>query len=152
MSVTDIVLALFTLLLLAYAIYDEFIMGTRKGKTRLRVNLRRRNKLDSIIFIGLLAILLYNNIHANGTVITNYLLIGLGLIAFYLSFIRWPKMLFKEEGFYFANTFITYDRIRSMNLSEDGILVFELEQKKLLIRVNELDDLERIYKIMVNNQ
>jgi uncharacterized membrane protein YobD (UPF0266 family) len=61
-------------------------------------------------------------------------------------------MLFKEEGFYFANTFITYDRIRSMNLSEDGILVFELEQKKLLIRVNELDDLERIYKIMVNNQ
>jgi uncharacterized membrane protein YobD (UPF0266 family) len=39
-----------------------------------------------------------------------------------------------------------------MNLSEDGVLVFELEQKKLLIRVNELDDLERIYKLMVENQ
>jgi len=80
MSVTDIVLALFILLLLAYAIYDEFIMGTKNGETRLRVNPRRRNKLDSIIFIGLLAILLYNNIHANGTAVTNYLLIGLGLI------------------------------------------------------------------------
>ena len=152
MSVTDIVLVLFIVLLLAYAIYDEFIMGTRNGKTRLRVNLRRRNKLDSIIFIGLLAILLYNNIQANGTPLTNYLLIGLGLVAFYLSFIRWPKLLFKPAGFYFANAFITYDRIRGMNLSEDGVLVFDLEQKKLLIRVNELDDLERIYKIMVENQ
>ena len=85
MSVTDIVLVLFIVLLLAYSIYDEFIMGTRNGKTRLRVNLRRRNKLDSIIFIGLLAILLYNNIQANGTPLTNYLLIGLGLVAFYLS-------------------------------------------------------------------
>ena len=73
-------------------------------------------------------------------------------MAFYLSFIRWPKLLFKPKGFYFANTFITYDRIRSMNLSEDGVLVFELEQKKLLIRVNELDDLEKIYKVMVENQ
>lgn len=152
MSVTDIVLALFTFMLLAYAIYDEFIMGAKNGKTRLRVNLRRRNKLDSIIFIGLLAILLYNNIQANGTPLTNYLLIGLALVAFYLSFTRWPKLLFKPKGFYFANTFITYDRIRSMNLSEDGVLVFELEQKKLLIRVNELDDLEKIYKVMVENQ
>lgn len=152
MSVTDIVLALFAFALLAYAIYDEFIMDTKNGKTRLRVNLRRRNRLDSIIFIGLLAILLYNNIHANGTPLTNYLLIGLGLVAFYLSFIRWPKMLFKPTGFYYANTFITYDRVRSMNLSEDGVLVFELEQKKLLIRVNHLDDLEKIYKVMVENQ
>lgn len=152
MSVTDIVLALFAFALLAYAIYDEFIMDTKNGKTRLRVNLRRRNRLDSIIFIGLLAILLYNNIHANGTPLTNYLLIGLGLVALYLSFIRWPKMLFKPTGFYYANTFITYDRVRSMNLSEDGVLVFELEQKKLLIRVNHLDDLEKIYKVMVENQ
>lgn len=152
MSVTDIVLALFAFALLAYAIYDEFIMDTKNGKTRLRVNLRRRNRLDSIIFIGLLAILLYNNIHANGTPLTNYLLIGLGLVAFFLSFIRWPKMLFKPTGFYYANTFITYDRVRSMNLSEDGVLVFELEQKKLLIRVNHLDDLEKIYKVMVENQ
>ncbi|GBU13190.1 inner membrane protein [Enterobacterales bacterium] len=145
MSVTDIVLALFSFLLLAYAVYDEFLMGTNKGVTRLKVNLRRRNKLDCIIFIGLLAILLYNNINAQGTAITNYLLIALALIAFYISFIRWPKMLFKETGFFYANAFITYDRIKAMNLSEDGILVIELEQRKLLIRVNNMDDLEKIY-------
>ncbi len=152
MSVTDIVLALFSLLLLAYAVYDEFLMGMNKGPTRLKVNLRRRNKLDCIIFIGLLAILLYNNINAQGTAVTNYLLIALALIAFYISFIRWPKLLFKESGFFYANAFITYDRIQAMNLSEDGVLVIELEQRKLLIRVNNMDDLENIYNLMLENQ
>ncbi|MGC6386610.1 DUF986 family protein [Ewingella sp. S1.OA.A_B6] len=152
MSVTDIVLALFSLLLLAYAIYDEFLMGMNKGTTLLKVNLRRRNKLDCIIFIGLLVILLYNNINAHGTAITNYLLIALALIAFYISFIRWPKMLFKATGFFYANVFITYDRIKAMNLSEDGILVFDLEQRKLLIRVNNLDDLQNIYDFIIQNQ
>ncbi|GAB2928811.1 DUF986 family protein [Hafnia psychrotolerans] len=152
MSVTDIILALFSLLLLAYAIYDEFLMGMKKGATLLKVNLRRRNKLDCIIFIGLLFILLYNNINAHGTAITNYLLIALALIAFYISFIRWPKMLFKATGFFYANAFITYDRIKAMNLSEDGILVFDLEQRKLLIRVNNLDDLQNIYNFIVENQ
>lgn len=152
MSVTDIVLALFSLLLLAYAVYDEFLMGMNKGATRLKVNLRRRNKLDCIIFIGLLAILLYNNINAQGTAVTNYLLIALALIAFYISFIRWPKLLFKDTGFFYANAFITYDRIKAMNLSEDGILVIDLEQRKLLIRVNDMDDLQNIYNLMTENQ
>ncbi|MDR3432019.1 MAG: DUF986 family protein [Rouxiella aceris] len=152
MSVTDIALIIFILLLLAYAIYDEFIMDKRQGKTQLRVNLQRRNKIDAVIFIGLLVILLYNNINAHGSLVTNYLLISLGLIAFYISFIRWPKMLFKATGFFYANSFITYERIKAMNLSEDGILVIQLEQKKLLIRVNHLDDLESIYKLMVNYQ
>ncbi|TPG62714.1 DUF986 family protein [Ewingella americana] len=152
MSVTDIVLALFSLLLLAYAVYDEFLMGMNKGVTRLKVNLRRRNKLDCIIFIGLLAILLYNNINAQGTAVTNYLLIALALIAFYISFIRWPKLLFKTTGFFYANAFITYDRIKAMNLSEDGVLVIDLEQRKLLIRVNNMDDLQNIYNLMIENQ
>jgi len=30
--------------------------------------------------------------------------------------------------------------------------VIQLEQKKLLVRVSELDDLERIYKVMVSYQ
>jgi uncharacterized membrane protein YobD (UPF0266 family) len=61
-------------------------------------------------------------------------------------------MLFKSTGFYYANAFITYDRIKSMNLSEDGVLVIELEQRKLLIRVNQLDDLQNIYNLMVEHQ
>jgi len=152
MSVTDIALVIFTLLLLLYAIYDEFIMSALKGKTRLKVNLKRRSQLDCMIFIVLIAILLYNNINAHGSSITNYLLIGLALIAFYISFIRWPKLLFKETGFFYTNVFILYDRIQSMNLSEDGILVIQLEQRRLLVRVNQLDDLERIYKFIATNQ
>lgn len=152
MTVTDIALIIFIFLLLAYAVYDEFIMGQTRGKTLLSVNLQRRNKLDAVIFIGLLAILLYNNIYAQGSHLTTYLLVSLALIAFYISFVRLPKMLFKTSGFYYANIFITYDRIKAMNLSEDGILVIQLEQKRLLVRVKEMDDLENIYKFMVNYQ
>lgn len=152
MMVTDIALIIFIFLLLAYAVYDEIIMGQTRGKTLLSVNLQRRNKLDAVIFIGLLAILLYNNIYAQGSHLTTYLLVSLALIAFYISFVRLPKMLFKTSGFYYANIFITYDRIKAMNLSEDGILVIQLEQKRLLVRVKEMDDLENIYKFMVNYQ
>ncbi|WP_145509381.1 DUF986 family protein, partial [Yersinia rochesterensis] len=76
----------------------------------------------------------------------------LALIAFYISYIRWPKLLFKNTGFFYANAFIEYNRIKSMNLSEDGILVIELEQRRLLIQVNQLDDLEKIYNFFLENQ
>jgi uncharacterized membrane protein YobD (UPF0266 family) len=39
-----------------------------------------------------------------------------------------------------------------MNLSEDGILVIELENRRLLIHVRKLDDLESIYHYMVQQQ
>jgi len=39
-----------------------------------------------------------------------------------------------------------------MQLSEDGVLVVQLEQRRLLIRVRNIDDLEKIYKIMVKTQ
>ena len=152
MSITNIALIVFIVLMLAYAIYDEFLLDNRKGKTRLKVYLQRRNKLDAIIFIGLLAILLYQNIVNHGSGLTAYLLVGVALLAFYLSFVRWPKLRFKENGFYYATIFITYDRVKAMNLSEDGVLVVQLEQKPLLVRVKELDDLENIYKFMVNYQ
>ena len=35
-------------------------------------------------------------------------------------------------------------------LSEDGILVIQLEQRRLLIAVQQLDDLERIYNTLVD--
>lgn len=42
MTVTDIVLVLFIVALLAYAIYDEFIMPRRHGETLLSLPLLRR--------------------------------------------------------------------------------------------------------------
>lgn len=42
MTVTDIVLVLFIVALLAYAIYDELIMPRRHGETLLTLPLLRR--------------------------------------------------------------------------------------------------------------
>jgi len=152
MSLTDYVIVLFIALFLAYAIYDEFIMDRLKGPTQLKVLLKRRNKLDSLIFVGLVAILIYHNVNNQGPRITTTLLMALAFLSVYLFWIRLPKLLFKPEGFYYANIFIDYRRIKAMNLSEDGILVIELENRRLLIHVRKLDDLESIYHYMVQQQ
>lgn len=152
MTLTDVVLLVFIVSLLGWAIYDEFIMGKLKGKTRLAVTLLRRNRIDSTIFVGLVGILIYNNITTNGTPVTTWLLSALALVAIYLSWIRQPKLLFKNEGFFFAGAWILYSRIKEINLSEDGVLVMQLEQRRLLIRVRNIDDLENIYKFLIKNQ
>lgn len=152
MSLTDFAILLFIVLLLLYAIYDQWVMPRRHGKTQLRVVLQRRSKIDSLIFIGLIMILIYNNVTQHGPVITTTLLMALILVAVYLFWIRSPQLILKSEGLFFANAWINYDRIKSMNLSEDGVLVIELEQRRLLIRVKKLDDLEKIYHVMFKNQ
>lgn len=152
MTVTDIVLVLFIVALLAYAFYDEFIMPRRNGETLLAVPLLRRGRIDAFIFAGLLAILIYNNVMSQGALLTTWLLCVLALMAFYLFWIRAPKIIFKNHGFFFTNIWIEYNRIKEMNLSEDGVLVMQLEQRRLLVRVKNIDDLEKIYKIMVKTQ
>lgn len=39
-----------------------------------------------------------------------------------------------------------------MNLSEDGVLVMQLEQRRLLIRVQNIDNLGKIYKLLISTQ
>ena len=152
MTVTDIVLVLFIAALLAYAIYDEFIMPHRHGETLLSLPLLRRGRVDAFIFAGLIVILIYNNVTSHGAILTTWLLCALALMAIYLFWIRTPKIIFKPRGFFFANVWIEYQRIKEMNLSEDGVLVMQLEQRRLLIRVRNIDDLEKIYKLLVSTQ
>ena len=152
MTITDIVLVLFIVALLAYAIYDEWIMPRRHGATLLAIPLLRRGRVDAFIFAGLLVILIYNNVMSGGALLTTWLLCALALMAIYLFWIRAPKILFKKDGFFFANVWIEYNRIKEMNLSEDGVLVMQLEQRRLLIRVRNIDDLEKIYKLLVKTQ
>ncbi|MBN1085568.1 DUF986 family protein [Erwinia sp. V90_4] len=152
MSLTDYLILLFIVLILVYAIYDELIMDRLHGPTRLKILLQRRNKLDSLIFIGLLAILLYNNLAAQGPQLTTMLLLALGGLSAWLFWIRAPKMLFKEKGFFYANVFIEYARISAINLSEDGVLVINLEKRRLLVHVRKLDDLETIYQFMLESR
>ncbi|WP_318392868.1 DUF986 family protein [Enterobacter sp.] len=152
MTITDIVLILFVVALLAWAIYDELIMPKRHGETLLALPLLRRSRIDGFIFAGLLVILIYNNVTNNGSVLTTWLLCALVLLAIYLFWVRAPKIIFKTTGFFFANVWIEYSRIQKMNLSEDGVLVMQLEQRRLLIRVKNIDDLERISQLFMQNQ
>jgi len=152
MTITDWVLILFIAALLAYAIYDQFIMPRLNGPVLLAIPLLRRSRVDGIIFVGLVAILIYQNMNAHGQLITTWLLCALALMGLYLFWIRTPKIIFKSAGFYFANVWIAYSRIKEMNLSEDGVLVMQLEQRRLLVRVRNIDDLERIYKLLASSQ
>ncbi|AHF76834.1 Putative membrane protein [Sodalis praecaptivus] len=153
MTVTDIGLVVMIVIALLFAVFDEFIVDyALRGKTRLRVPLRRQGRLDGLIFIVLLLILLYKNITTGGTVVTSTLILILGLMVVYLAYIRRPRMLFKTEGFFYGNVFIRYSRIKNMNLSEDGYLVIDLEKRRLLIQVNKLDDLENIYHFLMELQ
>ena len=150
MTLTDSLIALCIAALLLFAFYDEAILPRRKGPTRLRVALRRRHKIDSLIFIGLLVILLWNNVTHQGPQLTTTLLMVLCFLAFWLFWLRRPTLLMKNEGLFYAGVWVDYARIQSMNLSEDGILVMQLEQRRLLIAVQQLDDLERIYNTLVD--
>jgi uncharacterized membrane protein YobD (UPF0266 family) len=152
MTITDWVLVFFIIALLAFAIYDQFIMPRRHGATLLSIPLLRRNRIDGAIFVGLIAILIYNNINNNGAQITTWLLSSLALMGLYLFWIRSPKIIFKSAGFFFANIWIEYPRVKQMNLSEDGVLVMQLEQRRLLVRVKNIDDLERISKLLLSSQ
>lgn len=152
MTIADIVLVLFIAALLAYAIYDEFILPRRYGETLLSLPLLRRGRIDGAIFAGLLAILIYNNMMNHGALLTTWLLCALALMAIYLFWIRTPKIIFKSTGFFFSSAWIEYNRIKEMNLSEDGVLVMQLEQRRLLIRVKNIDDLEKIYKLLIRTQ
>ncbi|CAG8998800.1 MAG: hypothetical protein CENE_00760 [Candidatus Celerinatantimonas neptuna] len=147
MSLTDGVLIAFIVLLFGYAVYDELIMPQRRGHTLLKVSLLQKTRLDCLIFVVLIGILIYRNVITEGSTFTTYLLISLALIAVYLAYIRHPKLLFKERGLFFANAFIDYQRIKSMNLTEDGVLVFGLDSGKLPIELQQIDDLDQITEL-----
>ncbi|VFS62928.1 Predicted membrane protein [Raoultella planticola] len=100
MTITDLVLILFIVVLLAFAIYDQFIMPRRNGPLLLAIPLLRRSRVDGIIFVGLTAILIYNNIISHGALITTWLLSALALMGLFLFWIRTPKIIFKPTGFF----------------------------------------------------
>ncbi|MDC9604216.1 DUF986 family protein [Xenorhabdus griffiniae] len=152
MSLNDIILIVLIVLMLAFAIYDEFIINQLKGKTLLNIKLKRKQRLDALIFIILIAIIIYNNVTSHGSQFTTYLLTFIILVTLYLGYIRSPKLIFKKQGFYYANRFFSYENINAMNLSEDGILMMDLGQNKIYVSVTKLDDLEKIYQFLVNNR
>lgn len=80
MSLTDWLLIAFIAALLAFAIYDQFILPRLKGPVLLATPLLRRGRVDGIIFVGLVAILIWQNIVNRGQPITTWLLCALALM------------------------------------------------------------------------
>ncbi|CAA2930092.1 DUF986 family protein [Arsenophonus endosymbiont of Bemisia tabaci] len=152
MHMNNIVLTFLILLMLTYAIYEELIVNLLNGKTKLKIKLNRKNRIDAVIFIILIAIVIYHNIIQHGSQITNYLLMISIIIAVYLTFIRYPKLYFKDKVFYYNNVYILYENIKTINLSKNGILIVGLEKRKIYIAVKQFDDLDEIYNFMINNK
>ncbi|CBJ81692.1 putative membrane protein [Xenorhabdus bovienii str. Jollieti] len=152
MNFNDIILIILILLMFAFAIYDEFIINQLKGKTLLNIKLKRKHRIDALIFIVLISIVIYNNVIVQGNQLTTYLLLFIILFTIYLGYIRSPKLIFKNKGFYYANRFLQYEKINAMNLSEDGILMISFEKNNIYITVSKLDDLEKIYQFLINNK
>lgn len=100
MTITDLVLVLFIIALMAYAVYDQFIMPRRNGPVLLSIPLLRRGRADGLIFVGLVAILIYNNINSHGELMTTWLLSALALMGLYLFWIRVPHIIFKSTRFF----------------------------------------------------
>ncbi|PHM72956.1 DUF986 family protein [Xenorhabdus sp. KJ12.1] len=152
MSLNDIILIASILLAFAFAIYDEFFIHYFKDKTLLTIKLKRKHRIDALIFIILVSIVIYNNIASQGSPLTTYLLSFIILISIYFGYIRSPKIIFKKEGFYYFNRLFYYEKIKAINLSEDGILMIDFEVNKIYIAVTKLDDLEKIYKFLLSNK
>ncbi|MTD39478.1 DUF986 family protein [Erwinia sp. CPCC 100877] len=152
MDLTEIILFALIVSMLGWALYVEVAPERRRGRTRLTVPLLRRSPADTAIFTALLAILVYNNLVNHGSLLTTWLLCGTALLAIYTGWLRTPWLRFKTGGFFYGPLWISYSRVREMNLSEDGVLVVQLEKRRLLIRVRNIDDLEEVYKIMLHDQ
>ncbi|WP_017347198.1 DUF986 family protein [Pantoea sp. A4] len=149
MDITQLIIAALIALMALFIIYDELVLPRRYGVVRLRVDLRRRQPLDGLIFIGLLAIVLWNNLSQHGPQLTTTLLMVLCALALWVFWIRRPRLWLKDQGLFYAGVWIAYTRIQDMKLSEDGVLVIQLEQRRLLVRVRQIDDLERIWQTLM---
>ncbi|MTH47177.1 DUF986 family protein [Intestinirhabdus alba] len=152
MAATNLTLILFIIILLAYALYDQIVVPRRRGPALLSIPLLRRTRADGAIFIGLVILLICNNLAGGGPPTTTWLLSVLALTGLYLFWLRTPKIHFKAQGFLFAGAWTEYKQIKEMNLSADGVLVVQLERRRLLIRVKNISSLEKIYDFLVNNQ
>ena len=126
------ILILCILAYFAYAFWEQFGIDRAKGKTRLKVRLKKRAKLDSLIFVALIGIIIWQS-EGQIAPFTVYLLGFLILLSCYTAFFRTPTLVMKNEGFFFENLFVSFDKVQAVNLANDYKLVFDLKNGKRLV-------------------
>ncbi|HBO37159.1 MAG TPA: hypothetical protein DD638_00650 [Pasteurellaceae bacterium] len=144
---TDTLVLIGILIFFLYALYDQFGMDLLKGKTKLKVRLKKQAKSDAIIFIVLICLIIYqaqSQIHTLST-FTLFLLATAIILTIYGAFIRAPVLLLKQEGFFYGNIYLGYDRIHQVNLAEGNIIVIDLKSgKRLLVFLITKEDADKV--------
>ncbi|MFD0966452.1 DUF986 family protein [Seminibacterium arietis] len=149
---TNIILLVCISLSILYAIYDQFGMNWLKGKTLLKVRLKKHTKIDALIFIGLIAISIYQT-ETQIQPFTLYLLAVAITLSIYIGFIRTPHCLFKKSGLFFENFFIQYNKIAKITYTEKGILLIVLKNnKKITIPIQNSKDMTKVINFFSDNQ
>ncbi|MBC1371731.1 DUF986 domain-containing protein [Listeria booriae] len=131
-----------------FSFYDGVVLHFWKGKTVRSIPLRSRGKWDGYIFVGLIILLFISNAFLrHGPMSTSVLLAILGVLFFYICFIRKGRIIFKEHGFFYALLFFEYKKMERINLSEDGVLVIETGRQRLLLFARNEQDLAEMLQI-----
>lgn len=132
----------------AYAFWEQFGLDRIKGKTCLKVRLKKRAKLDSLIFITLIAVIIWQS-EGNIAPFTVYLLAFLVLLSLYMAFLRTPMLIFKQDGFFFENIFVSFDKIQAVNLADNHKLVFDLKNgKRMVAWLNQQTDVDAVVTLL----
>lgn len=142
---TNLALIIAIVAVIAFAIYDQVIIPKRKGETKLSVQLQRQVKGDAWILIGLIALSIVYGIQNGIAPLTLYLLVFAIILCVYSAFLRAPRLLLKETGFFFGNIFFEYQNIAQINLAEQQILVIDLKSgRRLLVRIQDAEDIKKV--------
>lgn len=146
---TNAILFFFILLSFSFAIYDQILMNKLKGETKLTVVLKKQKAIDSWLLIGLIILSISYGIQNQISAFTLYLLSTCVILAAYLAFFRAPRLLLKQNGFFFANVYFHYTRIYQINIAEisprEKVLVIDLHGgRRLLARPENENDLQSV--------
>lgn len=95
MIIMDLVLIFFIVVLLVYVFYDQFIMFCCNGFILFFIVLFCCGCVDSVIFVGLVVIFIYNNVISYGVQMIIWLLSVLVLMGFYIFWICMLWIIFK---------------------------------------------------------
>ncbi|MDH2924120.1 uncharacterized membrane protein YobD (UPF0266 family) [Nicoletella semolina] len=142
------------LLTFSYIFYEQFIIIRLKGNVKLNILLQRQSSFEAVIIIGLIIILIYQGfIHHSLSAFSIFLFSISILLTVYIAFIRKPRLILKERGFFIHNLYVEYDKIAQLNLSHtqnkkkltEHLFVIDLKNgKRLVANIPNLQDAEQV--------
>lgn len=155
----NIILIVAIVLFLCYGIYDQMIMDKWHGSTLLEIPLKRQAIADNLIFIALImGSIFYGLQQKTISSLTLFLLSACILMSAYGALIRRPRLLLKQQGFFFGSFFFNYQSIVSVNLADNTVknqytkrlyvehlVVIDLRSgRRLLVRIADKQNIDKL--------